>query len=66
MIYKTTDHIPALCTRYTMFWALYLISIALMTIGIIIEICTGDLFTSTIMLICMVTSIACATFVFRR
>ena len=65
MIDKTTNHIPAFCTRYTMFWALYLVSVALMTIGAIIEICAGDIFTSTIMLICLVASIACATFVFR-
>ena len=66
MMDKTIRAIPMFCTRYTMFWALYVISIILMTTGLIIEIYAGDLFTSTIMLISLVVYLAFATLVFRR
>lgn len=66
MIDKPTNHISAFYTRYTMFWALYTISTILITIGLIIEICTGEMFTSTIMLILLAASILCSTLVFNR
>lgn len=66
MIHKTIHNIKPFCTQYTMFWALYLVSIILMTIGLCIEIGAGDIFTSTLMMILLAAYVGCATFVFRR
>lgn len=51
---------------YTMFWALYVISIGLAITGLIVIIYKGEFFASTILLIMLLVSIGCATIVFRR
>lgn len=63
---ETMHTIKTFCTAYTMFWALYLISIILMTVGLCIVIGAGDIFTSTLMLILLVAYVGCAIAVFRK